>query len=359
MSVSRSLNPALVAHFNSYGLVKFTQGFKNVMQPLILQKIIDKLELPSKYPDSSKMDIIDIFPGYGVFSSMVNYELKPKYHLLIEGNKDCAAMWKDRITHLENKTFNSEHFEVVNKSGYSWTTYDELTKDKTIDPSFQSFEDTHNQLLIIGNLTSNFGESLFTQWIMCSYYRNWLHKYGKVRMLAFIPQESASKFVTMPGYAKRNRTACKLDILTDTKVIAITEHKDRSKPQGASYDPRILARDQPILLPHSSIIPTGGQVALVEVVPKNIPELDMALLEYIIQLFMYKSTMPVDYMLEYISPGAREQLAPKLRPELRSKQVKTLSGDEYLEIYDVFNDWPFKPTLQETMGITLEEAREV
>lgn len=329
------------------------------MQPVILQKIIDKLDLKSKYPESSSMDIIDIFPGYGIFSSMINYELKPKHHLLIEGNKDSAAMWKERISHLENKSFNSEHFEVVNKSGYSWTTYDDLTKEKIINPTFQSFDKPHDQLLIVGNLTSNFGESLFTQWVMCSYYRNWLHKYGKVRMLVLIPQESASKFITMSGYSKRNKSACKLEILTNTKLIAITEHKDRSKPQGASYDPRVLIRDQPLILPNSSVIPSGGQVALVEVVPKNIPELDMALLEYIIQLFMYKSTMPVDYMLEYISPGAREQLGPKLPAHLRTKQVKLLTGEDYLEIYNVFNAWPFKPTLQETMGITLEDTREL
>ena len=43
-------------------------------------------------------------------------------------------------------------------------------------------------------MDGNKEESVLAQWIKCCGHRNWLMKYGKVRMVIFAPSVSAMKF---------------------------------------------------------------------------------------------------------------------------------------------------------------------
>ena len=68
-----------------------------------MSKILDKLDLKSKY-DGSKLDIVDVNPGYGLFSTMLNYELKPRNHILIENKERCVTSLSSIINKLVEET---------------------------------------------------------------------------------------------------------------------------------------------------------------------------------------------------------------------------------------------------------------
>lgn len=357
----RSLNPRLIPHFEALPRTTHQYGFKNIVTPKVCQEVIDRLQLRQKYPNSKgNLDIVDVFAGYGLFSTMVNYELKPKNHLIIDGTKDNEKIWKNRLSFLEKSTGNAENFRYFNNDGHSWETYDHLFKElKVIQPSVQPRSKIHDELLILANISSNkFGESLFAQWIMCCAYQNWLQKYGRVRMVLLVREATALKFLSGPNFSKRNRASLKRDMFTDMQLVAVSDILVDSKGiAGDSYDPNLLIKDQPLVLPNSSVLPVGGDLAVVEVVPKELPDIDVNAVEYLTQVFMYKSSNTVKESLNILAPGADSDLGSKIPSEILEKTAKQLSKEDMDHIYNVYNNWAFKPSYEDTLNFFSEETR--
>jgi len=359
--IYRSLNPSLIENFQKVGFPKYQYGYRHIVRPQPCQDIIDKLDLKKKYPNShNNLDIIDVFSGYGLFSSMINYELKPRKHIIIEDSKENVNIWEERIKYLKEKTGNTENFELYPHNGYNWTTFESLIKkDKIIEPLIKPRDKIHDELLIIGNLTpQKFGESLLAQWIMCSVYHNWLQRYGRIKMVCFVPDTTAQKFLSGPRFPKRNKSAIKRELFTDSKLIGLVESSgDHTIPDGIDFDPNLIIRDQPCLIPSRSILPAGALLAVVEIDPKNLPEMDFDMMEYILQILMYKSTGKLSEALAQLAPGADIDLAPKLSKEILNKCPRDLLAEEILEVFNVFDKWAFKPTLTDTIGIVQEDTR--
>lgn len=324
-------------------------GLKSFINPEACQTIIDKLDLKSKYPNATnKLEIVDIFSGFGLLSTMINHELKPKTHVLIEETPACISHY-ETLASLSPKS----NFISYPHSGYSWDTFDKMTvDDKLIKPSFQPEDKIHNELLIVANLlSSNYGESLFAQWILCVAHKNWLQKYGRVRMICAIPEQTAQKFLAGPCFNKRNRSAIKRDIFTLTKLIAINEIEgDNYMPDGHNYDPNILIRDQPVVLPLTTIVPMPTRMAIVELEPKPTVNIDLESLDFVSQILMYRATNPLSVSLKYISPGAQEDLSPALA-HLLHKAPRELTSDEFCQVVAAFDSWPFKPNLEERLSL--------
>lgn len=359
MNKFKSFNPSIAEHFKKIGLPKYQYGHKHIIRPQTCQDILNKLNLQQAYPNSSSnLTIVDVFSGYGLFSTMINYELKPKKHVIIEETKENVNLWEDRIKTLEEITGNKENFVLYPKNGYKWETFDHLIKDKVIEPTFVTREKVHDELLIVANLTPlKFGESLLAQWIMCSVYQNWLQKYGRVRMLCFTPDATAQKFLSGAHFPKRNKSAIKRELFTDTKLIAITESNETYAPEGSEYDPNILVKDQPVIIPSKSILPLGGQAALIEILPKQLPMIDFDMLEYIIQILMYRSTGKISEALSQLAPGAESDLASKIPKNILQKSPRDMSPEDIYLVFDVFDKWPFKPSFTDTIGIIQEDTR--
>ncbi|ODV78095.1 S-adenosyl-L-methionine-dependent methyltransferase [Suhomyces tanzawaensis NRRL Y-17324] len=358
MSSFRSFNPALSKIFLG-PLPKFQYNFKHLAKPQQCQEIIDKLDLKSKYPNSANLDIIDIFSGFGLFSTMVNYELKPRNHVIIENTKVNVGHWKERISHLQETTNNKENFHLYAKDGYKWETFDDLIqKDKIVQPSYVPRDKVHDELLIIGNVTpSKFGESLLAQWIMCCIYKNWLQKYGRVRMLCFTPDVTAMKFMSGSSFHKRNKSAIKRELYTESKLVAISEPEDFTEADGSGYDPRLIMKDQPIPLTSRSILPSNGQLALLEIVPKDISAEKYDMYEYVIRSIYFNASQKIKDSLSNIGPGAMEDLSVKLSSSILEKSARELSIDDWSEIFNVYEAWPFKPSLVDTMDIVQDDVR--
>lgn len=351
--------PKLVRSFNPLlkGLKFFPSkksGLKSFINPESCQAIIDKLDLSAKYPNASKsLEVVDIFSGFGMLSTMINQELKPKTHVIMEDSKACIPHYEDIKLLLENDSKRPGNLIHYPQSGYTWENFDDLIKkDKLINPSFQSEDKVHDELLIVANLLSaHYGESLFAQWILCLAHKNWLQKYGRVRMICAVPEQTAQKFLSGPGFIKRNRSCIKRDIFTETKLIAINEIEgDNYMPDGYHYDPNLLVQNQPVVLPLTSIVPMPTRMAIVEVVPKPKTDIDIESLEFVTQILMYRATRPLGEALKYISPGAQEDLSPKLE-HLLHKTPRELTAEDYHELITVFDAWPFKPGLEERLSL--------
>lgn len=353
----RSFNPALAELFKG-PLPRFQYNFKHIARPAQCQEIIDKLDLKSKYP-SKNLDIIDIFSGYGLFSTMVNYELKPRNHVIIEDTKVNMGHWTERIQHLRDTTGNSENFILYPKNGYQWDTYESLIhKDKILEPTFQSRDKIHDELLIIGNVTpTKFGEPLFAQWIMCCIFKNWLQKYGRVRMLCFVPDSTAMKFMSGASFSKRNKSSVKREMFTEGKLIGITSNPEYTEPDGLGYDPRLIVRDQPVEIPVKDTLPVLSSLALLEIVPRNLSAENVEICDHITKALFYNSSQKVIDSLSHLGPGAKEDLSLVIPKDILQKSTKNIAENEWKIIFEAYEKWPFKPSFSDTVELLQEESR--
>lgn len=357
----RSFNPALKTHFRKTARPQFLYGFRNVINADACQSILDKLQLKDKYPNSEgRVDVIDVFSGHGLLSTMINYELKPRNHLLIEHYREHVKTWEDRIKYLKSHTQNSENFMLAPQDGHSWSTYDDLFLEKKIfEPEFQPRSKVHDQLLVVANLTSaKMGESLFAQWLMCIAHKNWLQKYGRVRMVVLAPETVVQKFFAGPYFIKRNRTSAKRGMFSDSKLIAIAqpdEHGPHSAGDG--YDPRLVIKDQPVLLPSSSITPVGNELAVVEVIPKELDEVDVNEIDHLTQSMLFRMTNNIANAFKILAPGAEDDLVPKIPKETLHKKFKQLTDEEIWQLYNIYHKWEFKPRYEDTISVFLDDSR--
>lgn len=327
-------------------------SLKSLVNPESCQKIIDKLDLKLKYPNTSNLDILDIFPGFGLLSTMINHELQPRNHVLVEEHPGCTNHYTEMKSLLET-TGNTENIRFYPRNGYKWETFNDLVnKDKIIQVKDAPRDKIHDELLVVANVLSyHLSEPLFAQWLMCCAHKNWLQKYGRVRMICLIPEVTAQKFLSGPGFPKRNRTAVKRDIFTETKLIAINEiDGDNYMPDGYNFDPNLLVKDQPVVLSLDTVHPAPIRMAVVEVEPKDPVDIDVESLDYVTQILMYRSTHPLEEALRYIGPGGKEDLAPKLK-HLLKVCPRDMKAEDFVDIVKVFDSWAFKPTLEERLSL--------
>lgn len=357
----RSWNPRLLQHFNSLPKFKSVYNYKYLSDAETVQKLIDRMDLRSKYPHSEgNLDIVDIFPGTGLFSSMVNYELKPKNHVVLEKERDNVSIWKSRLKLLEENG-NKENFRFCNMDGYDWETYTSIIKDqKIISPVVQDRSKVHDELLILANLTApSSGEPVLAQWIQCCAYQNWLQKYGRVRMFIFVRHASSLKFLASSTFLKRNRAALKRDIYTESSLLALSDivEENQASP-GEGFDPSLLFEQQPLVFHNGAVAPTPGDLSMIEIVPrKELDDLNIFDVDYLCQSLMYKSHMTIKECLSMVAPGASEALSDKIPPEILRKKPRQLSREEFLQIYKVYTVWPFRATFEDTVDILMEDTR--
>ncbi|CAK9440338.1 uncharacterized protein LODBEIA_P44380 [Lodderomyces beijingensis] len=346
MSVAtpRSFNPAFRAAFESK--ISSLYGKKHLSNPTECQRIIDKLDLRTKY-NCSKLDIIDVNSGAGLFSVMLNYELKPRNHILIEHNPHFHAHLAQKLEMAREISNNAENFQLLNWNPFRWSTYSSLFEEKILPwPSEQPQDKIHDELLIVANWTGPRDESLIAQWISCCGARNWLMKYGKIRMVLFGPPASIRKFMSDPGFRRRNRTALKRELFTESKLIAIEPGENEA---GKDYDPRVLVRDQPLVLAKDACV-KDRELTVLEVVRGQYTTEDIANIEHLLSP-IFLNTVPLKHKLHKLAPGA-EYLARFLPESLLEKNSKWLTKEDVVSIAEAYEKWPFKPTIEETFDIT-------
>ena len=58
---------------------------------------------------------MDVNPGYGLFSTMLNYELKPRNHILIENKERCVTSLSSIINKLVEETGHNSNFTLYKR----------------------------------------------------------------------------------------------------------------------------------------------------------------------------------------------------------------------------------------------------
>ncbi|KAI3404406.2 MTF1 [Candida oxycetoniae] len=334
----RSVNPALKEFYTQ--VPRSVYGKTQLISQNSCQKLLDKLNLQDKYK-RSKLDIIDANPGFGLFSSMLNFELKPRNHILLERTEESLKGWKSKIEHLQNVTGNVENFKLCNHDPFRWNTIDYLYQNNLIPPiNVQPRDKVHDELLIVANWSNPDSEFIVAQWLGCCGNRNWFMKYGNVRMLLFIPSESARKFLALPGWRKRNRTALKRDFFTESRLIGI----GCDGVIGEGYDPRLLVRDQPVVIEKSARL-RAKELALVEFIPGKYTIDSIEPIEHLLSQF-YCTKVTLGELLPKLAPGA-EYMSRYLSQELLNKSAFEFTTDDALAIASAYERWPFKPSIEE------------
>ncbi|RKP30192.1 S-adenosyl-L-methionine-dependent methyltransferase [Metschnikowia bicuspidata] len=357
----RSWNPRLLQHFASLPKFKSVYNYKYISDAESAQRLIDCMDFRAKYPNSAgNLDIVDIFPGSGLFSTMVNCELQPRNHVVLEKERDNVAVWTSRLKALQ-ASGNRENFRFYPLDGYEWDTYTKLIDEYgAIRPVVQARDRVHDQLLVLANLTAPAtGESVLAQWIQCCANQNWLQKYGRVRMFIFVRHASSLKFLAGPTFLKRNRAALKRDIYTDSTLVALLDivNETHATP-GDGFDPAMLFAHQPLVLHNGAVAPTPGDFSMMEIVPRaGLEDLDVFDVDHLCQSLMYKSHLSIRECLAMVGPGAPDDLAPKIREEILEKKPRQLTRKEFLEIYRVYTLWPFKATFVDTVDILMDDYR--
>ncbi|CAN3363355.1 mitochondrial transcription factor 1 [Diutina catenulata] len=351
----RSFNPAFEKLLT---LPTSVSAARWISSPEKCQQIIDKLDLPSKYSPGN-LDIIEAFSPTFLFSSMVNRELRPRRHVVMVSARQAVNRWTSAIDHLRQTTGNVENYSLYPHDPYQWSSYTSLLQEMA--PPKQDMSKIHDELLFVANVSSpSWGESLMAQWMMCCAHRNWIQRYGRVRMVMTVPEQTAQKFMAGAGFGKRNKSAVKCEMFTKTRLLAITtptmDIGFREYP-GFGYDPRVVVRDQPVLLTGDEIRPQNSSFAMVEFEPRAVecPE-DFELYEYIMQQLFINKDRPIGEMLSRVALGA-EDLASEIPAEILAKGANRLSVEEWDTLWTAFSNWPFKPSVLDTYDMSIDERR--
>jgi len=160
----------------------------------LADKALDNLDLESIYKSPY---VIDLNPGFGLFSRMLYERLQPKTHVLLEPNEQY-------YDHLNGLRKDYKNMQLVKLNGYNWPTYNTLWPSPgepgryspaTFGKDFEPFvpktvpvtDGLNTELLLLGNLTRIRDGSRFVSQIMqtCA-TGDWVQQFGRVRFLLWI-----------------------------------------------------------------------------------------------------------------------------------------------------------------------------
>lgn len=170
-------------------------------------------------------DIIDLFPGAGVWSRKLHDTLQPRSHLLLEPDESLYAPFLEPLTSRPGVT-------LLPKSGIVWTELNEVLNKKYLphqverNPRVETPQ-RNDTLLVTANISffpkkkyrtfSNVTQLLLFQFINSIRPGTLFQKYGLVRMLLWVGEEE--KAAVLPRTVQRRRRLS-LDAEVSTEYIA-------------------------------------------------------------------------------------------------------------------------------------------
>ncbi|CAL9731884.1 mitochondrial transcription factor 1 [Monosporozyma unispora] len=334
--------------------VKHSYRFQYLINQTICDKIFTKLQLDKTYPNNLKdLKVLDLYPGPAVQSAVFNNRFTPKQHLLMESRKSFAEFQDRYLIPYDN----SNHLTMIRKDPYDWSSFTDLIdKEKKFQPEVQSRNHIHNEFLIMGNVTEKKYEGLIIQWLNCLGYKNWLMKFGNVKMLLWLPTQTAVKLLALPGTKHRNKCSLYLEAFANTNIVALS-HSEHIK----DFDKKLIEKSSPVLIDNSdAIFPINSKdaITLLEINPKD-HAIDVDTWDYVTKQLMILRGTPLLDAVESLGHGAREYYLEKLTDKsLMERCPATFTYDEFLYIIKLFKAWPFKPDIYlELYDIKIDEFR--
>ncbi|KAK9466389.1 ribosomal RNA adenine dimethylase-domain-containing protein [Lipomyces arxii] len=330
-------------------LLPRSNGRLNLVSDQKARDIIHALGLKNVYKDA---EIIDCNPGCGVWSKVLNEELNPKTHLLLEPMENYYKWQKDY-------TKDFKHAKTVQVDPYKWRVYSLLEQYGAFKPKIVPASDFNTELLVTGNFTNVQGAQLVSQFITCIAYRSWLQKFGRVRMLLWVRDAVASKAFAGPD-GHRGKMSALVELFADIEAIASTEEyataTQRAKLKLLTSMPELV---QAKVRLESEDSHPHGPLVLLDIRPKAKREwedkIDMHSMEYILRNLFITPRATFHESIDNLGPGAREELKGPLG-HLYDTPTRKLTSDDLVEIFFAFEGWPFKPKYLFDLGEdTLEQ----
>lgn len=158
-------------------------------------------------------DLIDLFPGAGLWSTKLHDMIKPRRHILMEPDAALYAPFLKNLTSRPGTT-------LIPKSGLLWTelnaALDSLPDQKARDPKSEDRPERNDTLLVTANL------SLYPKTRMTSLYLFQLitavrtgsifQRYGLVRMLIWARPQDVHPTVLPIAVQQRGRAAMEAEL---------------------------------------------------------------------------------------------------------------------------------------------------
>ncbi|GAO46588.1 hypothetical protein G7K_0816-t1 [Saitoella complicata NRRL Y-17804] len=280
-------------------------------------------------------DILEMNPGFGLFTRAIWNVAKPRRHVLMEPHKKFIPIMEDFDAKTEGR------IKYTSLEGYDWATYDKLIADGTITPENQSMERVNDSLLLFASMPNGAtGEALAVQFLCTLPRRNWIQKYGRVRMLIWMKTKSADRLLVGPGGHTRARPTIIAQACADMRVIA----SPKDAHMGAfNYDEAAM---KDVIETTPDDWRQRGDYTLVEFTPKEKPlfNSDFAEFDYVLRnLFILRATA-MEKSLMMLGSGSDSLIKCMPSGLDLSKPVNAYTVEEFDQVTQAFSKWPFKPT---------------
>ncbi|KAH3674437.1 hypothetical protein WICMUC_003274 [Wickerhamomyces mucosus] len=282
----------------------------------------------------SDLKILDVYSSNLIFSTVLHNKLKPEQHVLMEHRPDYATFAEKYIQALPN----GHTFQHQALNPYNWKSYLQLTgEDGILQPGIQARDHIHSKFLFTGYVHD---EGLLMQWLACLGNRNWVHKFGNVRMLIWIPESSAIKILATPGKSTRGKCSIVREAFSDTKILAAAESSRLKK-----FPKEVLDRDSPLFFSEKDLSGPKNPMTLIEIDPKAHDINDMLAWDYVTKNLMILKRKSLEESLKNLGPGADIYFKEKISDATLKKAVASLTANDFKEITREFELWPFKPDI--------------
>lgn len=349
--------PIRVPTLEEINAITYSYRFQYLVNPKICEQIYSKLRLETVYANQCRdLKVLDLYPGPSITSVVFNNRFCPKQHFLMD-MKNAFVQFQDRYLIPYN---NENLMTMVRKDPYDWSSYTDLIeKEHQLEPGFQDRSKLHNQFLIMANVTERKQEGLVMQWVNCLGNKNWLMKFGNVKMLLWIPSQTAVKLLAPPGNRYRNKCSLYLEAFAQTNLIAVSQSETILK----EFDKPLVEKCAPILIDNKEdIFPQTSKaqasMSLLEINPKD-QNFDVDTWDYVTKQLMILRRTPLVDAVESLGHGAREYYLERIKDTAFLQRCPvTFTFEEFLYVTKIFKDWPFKPDIYlELYDLKLDDMR--
>jgi len=162
----------------------------------------------------------------GIFSRVLNELVQPSKHILLEPYLTFNDVLTERM--ITNSPTPSCTTTLLNLDGYDWTTYDKLLTEGHLVPiTVPPGEGVNKNILFVANLLMKGldGERFLTQIIESIGSNHWIHQYGRIRMLTWVPDSGKIRFMPRK-FMDKTRMSILTDIVAEVKELAGEEMPD-------------------------------------------------------------------------------------------------------------------------------------
>lgn len=269
-----------------------------------------------------------------MWSAAVHNVIEPAQHIMLEPYKQ----YHDYLAKVPTESDST--LQILRDDPYRWNSFSNLVESGMWSPQEQSRKQIHPEILYIANLTGQHGEQLCMQYMNCVMNQSWLQRYGRVRMLFWVLEDTALKLLAKPGDRARHRSTVQAEASANIQLVAaVSENSVLGSHQQELPIVELATSD---FFPEKPVRRPAFNPCLLQIDPKEHQPAYIDSFEYVIKMLFILRKHPLSECLGSLGPGAKEDLSPHLKSLLR-KCPQDLTLHEFERVVAAFHNWPFKP----------------